>query len=236
MDRPMFQYHGSKWKLARDYLGPPRYSHVVEPFCGSAAFSCLWEPKKVTLIDKDPLVIGVWRFLQRVSPAEVLRLPSNISHVDQLPAWVPEEARNLIGFWFNKSLAVPAVRRCNWARQARWHASFWSKTVKHRLASQVDRVRHWTVIEGDWFDAPNVTAHWFIDPPYKVTGKSYRFNNIDYKLLAEWCKTRKGFTQVCEAVGAGWLPFEPLGEVVTPRHRYCQPGSSLEAVYEQENA
>lgn len=35
-----------------------------------------------------------------------------------------------------------------------------------RLVSQVDRIRHWTIIEGSWEQAPDVNAHWHIEPPY----------------------------------------------------------------------
>jgi hypothetical protein len=65
-------------------LGPPQRTHVIEPFAGSAGYSCFWQPKKVTLIERDPLVVGIWKFLQRSSPTELMRLPSNISHVDEL--------------------------------------------------------------------------------------------------------------------------------------------------------
>jgi site-specific DNA-adenine methylase len=82
--QPFFLYYGGKWRLA-ERLGPPQRAHVIEPFAGSAGYCCYWEPKKVTLIDADPVVVGVWKFLKRVSPAELRRLPSNISHVDELP-------------------------------------------------------------------------------------------------------------------------------------------------------
>jgi hypothetical protein len=98
--QPFFLYYGGKWRLA-DRLGPPQRDHVIEPFAGSAGYSCFWEPKKVTLIERDPLVYGVWKFLQKVSPSELLRLPSNISHADELLSRVCEEAKWLIGFWFN---------------------------------------------------------------------------------------------------------------------------------------
>jgi hypothetical protein len=106
--QPFFSYYGGKWKLA-ERLGPPQSDHVIEPFAGSAGYSTFWEPKKVTLIERDPVVCGVWEYLQRTSPAELRRLPSNISHVDELPPWVCHEARSLIGFWFNSW--APSTRR-----------------------------------------------------------------------------------------------------------------------------
>jgi site-specific DNA-adenine methylase len=224
-------YYGAKWKLAERY-GPPRFDHVVEPFAGSAGYSCYWEPKKVTLIDCDPVVCGVWRFLTRVSAKELMRLPSHISDVAELPPRVCQEAKSLIGFWFNHGLAEPAPRRSNWARNPIQSAFFWSETIKLRLASQVDRIRHWKIIEGSWEDAPNVKAHWHVDPPYQgASGNSYRFYSVHYRALAKWCKSRRGFVQVCENDGATWLPFEPFSII----HSHRAAGHSAEAVCEMEN-
>lgn len=229
--QPFFTYYGGKWRLAERY-GPPQHNHVIEPFAGSAGYSCFWEPKKVTLIERDPVVCGVWKYLQRATARELMRLPSNISGVDELPARVCQEARSLIGFWFNKGLKAPAIRRANWARHPRYAAFYWSETIKLRLASQVDRIRHWTIIEGEWDEAPDVRAHWHIDPPYhNLSGNRYRYNHIDHEALAKWCKSRRGFVQVCEDIGATWLQFEPLTIVSTQRPRRY----SIEAICEIEN-
>ena len=230
-----FPYYGGKLKLAAD-LGPPQRDHVCEPFAGAAGYSVFWEPARVTLIDRDPVVFGVWNYLQKVTAAELLRLPSNISSIDQLPSAVCQEARWLIGFWLNHGLAVPAARRSNWARQARYHSRFWSRTIKLRLASQVEKIRHWNLIEGGYECAPDIEAHFHVDPPYRGTGHPYRYNGIDYAKLADWCLQRRGFIQVCEAQGADWLPFEPLVAVDNSgiRGRNSRRGLSREAVFEIE--
>ena len=59
--QPFFKYFGSKWKLARLYCRP-RCEHVIEPFAGAAGYSVYWEPKKVTLIELNPVVHGVWKY------------------------------------------------------------------------------------------------------------------------------------------------------------------------------
>jgi hypothetical protein len=230
-----FPYYGAKFKLARA-LGRPQRDIVVEPFAGAANYSVFWEPARVILIERDPVVFSVWDYLTKVSPAELLRLPSNISTVDQLPAYVPQEARWLVGFWFNHGLATPAARRSNWASQARYHGRFWSKTVKLRLAAQVPKIKHWKLIEGSYEQAPDIEAHFHVDPPYRSTGHPYRFNNVDYQVLAEWCLHRRGFVQVCEAHGENWLPFERLVQVNNSgiRGRNSRGGLSGEAVFEIE--
>jgi len=93
------------------------------------------------------------------------------------------------------------------------------------LASQVERIRHWTVIEGSYEHAPDVGATWFIDPPYQVAGKHYRFSKIDFQRLAAWVESRAGLKIVCENVGADWLPFVPFARIKSSR------GKSHEAIY-----
>jgi len=87
--------------------------------------------------------------------------------------------------------------------------SFWGEVIRERVASQVAFISHWTVIEGDYSQAPDLEATWFIDPPYAEAGRLYRHSskNIDYVALGNWCKTRKGQVIVCENEGATWLPF-----------------------------
>jgi hypothetical protein len=231
MLRRFFPYYGSKLTLAPRY-GPPKYNRVIEPFGGAAGYSCYWEPAQVILIEINPVVYGVCKYIQRVSPAEILRLPTNVSHVDELPPWICEEARNLIGFYFNCGLAAPGLSRSNWAQNPNKQGSYWSETTKYRIASQLNRIRHWNIIWGSYEEAPHIEAHWFIDPPYNnAAGRHYPCHDIDYAALEEWCKSRRGFVQVCENDGATWLPFRPLTILSTHRPR----GYSVEALCEIDN-
>lgn len=80
--------------------------------------------------------------------------------------------------------------------------------VRERISKQVQQIRHWQVIEGDYTAAPDVCATWFVDPPYSgEAGRKY--DKIDYTSLGTWCKSRRGQVMVCENVGATWLPFQP---------------------------
>ena len=226
--KPMFLLLGGKHKLAR-HLGRPRYSHVIECFAGSAGFSTYWEPPKVTLIERDPTIAGIWRYLIKATPEEIMRLPSRIDDVAELPGNTCEEARHLIGMWMNRATAQPVKRRSKWAKRPYYAPFFWGEQIKLRLATQVDQIKHWQLIEGSYEQAPDIVGHWHVDPPYEVAGHHYRYNNIDRAALADWCRQRRGFVQVCEAEGASWLPFEPLAEVTTHHNR---ARTSREAVYE----
>ena len=231
MLKPFFIRYGAKGALAKLY-GPPRYDHVIEPFAGGAGYIGYWEPPKVTLVEKDQEIVELWDYLKSASSGEIMRLPTNISHVDELPSWVPQPAITLIGFWFNRNPAIPASLRSPWAKNPNKQHRYWSETTKCRIASQVHRIRHWTIIQGSREQAPNIEAHWFIDPPYSgAAGRAYRCNEIDYNALAKWCKSRPGFVQVCEHWGATWLPFDPLATVKTHRAR----GYLIEALCEIDN-
>jgi hypothetical protein len=211
--RPFFPYYGAKWKLAK-YLQAPHYPLVIEPFAGSACYSCYWDVKEAILVERNPLLAALWRWLIKVSPEEILALPTDIDVIAELPDWVCAEARTLIGFAFTAGQVRPAKHRTPWAQAARIYGSnLWSDHTRKRVAQQVQNIRNWRIIEGDYTEAPDVVAHWHIDPPYlgavgRTAGCMYTFNEIDYEALAVWCRARKGLTHVCEHPSATWLPFK----------------------------
>lgn len=218
--RPFFTFYGGKWRAAPHYP-PPRYATIIEPFAGSAGYSMRYPDRKVILIERDPLIAATWRFLLRVTPGEILALPDIAAgqSVDDLR--VCPEARLLIGWWLNGGSAQPKKRPGSWMRRQvenggrGWATGggqlSWSERVRHRIAEQLSQISHWTLIEGDYVDAPSVEATWFVDPPYQKAGKHYRFGSdcLDYTRLGRWCRSRRGQIIVCENVGADWLPFQP---------------------------
>lgn len=112
----MFSYFGSKYKLASKY-GAPRHDTVIEPFAGSAAYSLFWEPKRVILIDKNPVITSIWKYLIGASEAEILALPDDFLHINDLE--IPTGAKALIGFWIGKGKSSPGLTRSKWAREYR---------------------------------------------------------------------------------------------------------------------
>jgi hypothetical protein len=108
--RSFFPLFGAKWALARRY-GPPQHALVIEPFASSAGYSTYWEPRRVTLIEKDPRIVGIWRYLIKVKSSEIMRLPTEIESVDELR--VCQEAKDLVGFWFDHGTTRPVQRRNN---------------------------------------------------------------------------------------------------------------------------
>jgi hypothetical protein len=216
MLRPFWRYYGGKWRAAPRYPAP-RYDTIIEPFAGAAGYSLRHHTRKVILVEKYPVIAGIWRYLIAVSPAEILRIPT-VDHVDELPAWVPQEARWLVGFTMGASRQRPSLNTSAGIVRRRAEgkiAEGWNEGMRDRVARQVSAIRHWRVIEGDYTAAPCITATWFDDPPYAGRpGESYAHGSraIDYAALGSWCRSRPGQVIVCESEGATWLPFRPFGE------------------------
>lgn len=215
--KPMFSYFGSKYKLAKRY-GEPHHEVVIEPFAGSAAYSLFWEPKRVILVEKNPVIANIWKYLIHADESEILALEIDFQSVNELD--IPLAAKHLIGFWIGKGKTTPGITKSKWGKQYALSpdCKVWGSAVRNRIASQLHKIRHWEVIEGDYTLAPNIEAHWFIDPPYTGAGKQYKINDVNYNNLAEWSLCRNGYVQVCENGGAAWLPFKDFHAVNTYHH------------------
>lgn len=232
--RPFFTFYGGKWRAAPHYPAPA-HDTIVEPFAGAAGYSVRHHARRVILVERDPAVAATWRYLLRVSPDEVANLPDLApgQSVDDL-AVVPE-ARLLIGWWLNKGTASPRKSPGAWMRSGIRPLSMWGPEVRQRIASQVEHIRHWTLIEGTYRDAPDIEATWFIDPPYFVAGKHYRHgaSGIDYTDLAGFCRECRGQVVVCENDGATWLPFRPYRAIKASEGKHGGR-VSMEAVWTNE--
>ncbi len=220
MLKPFFGYFGGKYRDALKHYPPPKYSTIYAPFAGSLGYETRYADRRVIACDLDPVIVGVWNYLLRASPSEILSLPDVPMDgcIDDLS--VCQEARWLIGFWCTKGNAYPAKTPSAWMRTGEHHASFWGSSIRDRLARQVPQIRHWRVHHCSWADmAYNTEGTWFIDPPYQRQGKRYRCSSrgINYRGLAEWCRSRPGQVIVCEQAGADWLPFKHAGKVRATR-------------------
>ncbi len=210
---PFFCYYGGKWRAAPWYP-KPKYKTIIEPFAGAAGYSTRYANYKVILLDRDPLIVNLWRYLIKVSKEEILGIPSAIPNTIKELA-ICEEAKWLVGFWCNKGTSRPCKQPSTWMKSNTRPNSYWGEAIRGRIASQLEAIRHWQIIEGDYTNISNEKATWFIDPPYEVAGSHYKVKFTDYTNLAEWCKDREGQAIVCEQEGASWLPFEPFRSIQT---------------------
>lgn len=206
--RPFFCYYGGKWRVAPRYPAPV-YETIVEPFAGSAGYATRYAGRRVVLVEKDPVIAGLWAYLTRVSAEEIRRIPllADGETVDDL--YVCPEAKALVGFWLNKGTAAPCKTPSAWMREPGSETQFWGEAVRAMIASQVEQIRHWTIINGSYDQAPDVKATWFVDQPYQKMGRHYRHSSaaLDFSALGSWVHARQGRVIVCEQEGADWLPF-----------------------------
>jgi hypothetical protein len=210
--KPFWLYYGAKYRAA-SYYPKPKHTTLIEPFAGAAGYSLHYPNLKVILVEKYPVVAGVWRFLIATSSSEILRIPI-VDAVDDLPPWVPQEARDLVGFKLAYGDSKPRARRTTNMALSRLASSAWTEKGRERVASQVDRIRHWKVVEGDYALAPDIEATWYIDPPYSNrAGAYYVHSQLDFPELGHWCRMRYGQVIVCENEGANWLPFTHLADI-----------------------
>lgn len=233
--KPFWNYYGGKFRDAPRYPAPVE-STIVEPFAGAAGYGLRHYQRNVILVEKYPVIAEMWRYLIAVSAAEVRRIPL-VDSVNDLPSWVPAGARYLIGFCMNDACTEPrtslSAGRIKLRQMGRKFQG-WGEGRRERVASQVDKIRHWKIVEGDYTQAPDVRATWFIDPPYSgPAGRYYKHREVDYEALGEWCHTRNSHVIVCENEGADWLPFQPFSvfrqsvnggrsrEMAWERRAYC---------------
>lgn len=231
---PFWRYYGGKNRAAKMYPAP-EHDTIVEPFAGAAGYSCMYPHKRVILIDKSPIIAGIWRYLIGATEQEILRLPDIPldGTVDDMQG-APQEARWLAGFWLNSGTTHPGRTASARSRQLGQDARNWCGwgwRSRERVASQLHAIRHWQVFQGDYSAAPDIVATWHIDPPYNNSaGARYKDQPDSFTDLADWCRTRRGLVMVCENDGAHWLPFRRLADIKSNNSKN-RKGRSAEVIW-----
>lgn len=204
---PFFKYYGSKFRIAPLYP-KPLHPVLVEPFAGSASYATLHADRRVILIERDPEIAVLWRWLINADAAEIRALPAPLPEgLDIRQIAIRAEAQLLIRSWQRVGMS-----RC-WTVSKWGHLSgFWCATTRDRIAAQVSAIRHWQAFEGDITSVAPITtpATWFVDPPYQTQAKVYGGAPPDFAALGRWVQGLRGQKIVCEAPGADWLPFRHL--------------------------
>lgn len=205
----MWSYYGAKTNVVK-YYPPPRYGTIIEPFAGSARYALEHWEHNVILMDKYEIITRIWRWLQQCSRKDVLALPRRMLVGENLNKYTfdCEEARWLMGFLVGYGLEAP--RQTATAKQI--DRPNYINFSLERIAANLHKIHHWTVLDGSYEQIPNQEATWFIDPPYQYGGECYPASskNIDFSRLAAWCMEREGQAIVCETTKADWMPFIPL--------------------------
>ncbi len=234
--QPFFRHLGSKY-LSGAYYPPPRFGTIIEPFAGGAGYATRYHRRKVILVERDPEVARVWRYLIGASAREILALPDLPEGGSLDDVRCSDDVRALISR--NLNLATGPRKRFTAWRDAAHRNILWGPNLRARLAAQVERIRHWRVIEGDYTKAPDVEATWFVDPPYqKLKARMYAFDAdaLDFASLGAWCKARRGQVMVCEQAPAAWLPFRAFRETLAAhRGRQKSVWRSAEVIWTHDD-
>lgn len=230
---PLFKWFGSKWQSAKHYPHP-EHDDVCEPFAGGAGYSLNYVEKKVCIWDEDHHLMQLWPWLIGSATSQ---------DILDIPVDVPEgtDIRTL-GLSVGQSLLMKHWQRTNNVGEC-WTISpwgsmpgQWTTNTRARVADQFHRIRHWR------FESPkaDVTATWFIDPPYIW---NYRYHRklapFDHLSLAKLVHAipGKSLVIVCEAKDKktgecpSYLPFVDHISSVTSRRKSTQSHHSSEVIY-----
>jgi site-specific DNA-adenine methylase len=198
----MFYYYGRKKQIARHYP-EPAYDTIVEPFAGAAAYALYgdrWQ-RDVLLVERDPRVAEIWQWLIETATPDSIRALSELKVGEKSSEFLHIiHAATKMAFKYKTIKVTPVLER-NW------------EISKRVMAANLHKVKHWRIVCGDYTEAPDIEATWFIDPPYKShpgTGYDYGSDVLDYRRLAEWALSRRGEVICCEGPYGDYLPFRPL--------------------------
>ena len=198
----MFYYYGRKKQIAKHYP-EPIHKTIIEPFAGSAAYSLHGDNWKndVILIEKDKRVASIWEWLiNSATKEEIEALPDLKVGEKSSDFFHIIHAATKQAFYYKTIKITPVLER-NWGCSRRY------------IAKNIHKIKHWKIVCGDYKEAPEIEATWFIDPPYKGhpgTGYEQGSNLLDYDELARWVNSRKGQKICCEGEFGDYLPFKPL--------------------------
>lgn len=209
----MFYYYGAKNLLSK-YYSEPEHNIIIEPFCGSAAYSCfhLFKNKnlKSILCDKNKDVSIAWDFILNCSEEDVKNYKT------------PNIGEYAYDFLIKTCSASNASSKCKKMKYTeRLDRVF--QIQKRRILKFLPIRNRIKFINDDYENLKyNKEKHtWFIDPPYQIklknnsvfqNGNGYskdcNTENINFENLKKYIFSKKGQIIVCEKEGANWLPFK----------------------------
>ena len=205
----MWGYYGSKSKIVDKYPAPS-FDTIIEPFAGTAQYSLKYWDRNIILIEKYDVVVRIWKWLQQCNKEDVLSIP-RLKFGESVDDYTfpCEEAKWLLGFIIVGAPTMPKKTASKWKTVDR------PNTQEYKLnyiADNLYKIRNWDIRLGDYRDVENIKATWFIDPPYQVGGKYYKYGSsqIDYGSLSKWCKSRIGEIIVCGNTNDRWMDFQPI--------------------------
>ena len=208
----MFSYYGSKSKVV-NYYPPPKFNKIIEPFAGSARYSLKYFDREIIINEKYEVVYNIWKWLQQCNENDIIKLPTPKPKEDIREYNLSKNELDFMGFIINRGSVSPKNKVGNFSDGLQ-------NTLK-TISKNLFKIKHWDIRLGDYTDLGNEKATWFIDPPYQFGGEHYKESskNLNFKDLAEWCKSRNGQIIVCENTKATWMDFKPMKEMYGSQYK-----------------
>lgn len=97
--RPFICYYGGKWRTAPRYPAP-EHDVIVEPFAGGAGYSLRYFERQVVLVEKDPTIATLWRYLINATAEDIMALPILEPGQRCRDTDAPLGGQILMGMWF----------------------------------------------------------------------------------------------------------------------------------------
>lgn len=208
----LLPYYGAKSVIAHLYP-EPAYKTLIEPFAGGASYSLRYYDHDVILNDLWEPVYQVWAFV--TSPDALRWVRERIPRTVEAGTRIEDLTKpgDPIGLMYlmHAQAAQAAFGMSVRQKITPMGAKCWNENFVERLEFWLPRIRHWQVRHGSYADLPDVTATYFVDPPYQnAAGTKYKESSVDYAHLAQWCQSRRGQVMACDNAGATWMPFVSL--------------------------
>ncbi len=225
----MFSFYGAKTKIIR-YYPPPKFDRIIEPFAGAARYSLQYPEHDVTLIERDPCLARIWRWLIKDCTVQDLKQLPRLKVGDDLRTMkqLSEVERDFLGFatgWGRSAPGHTVTARADRSSlpksDPQWRRNNTAALLINNTIKYLPKIKHWKTFEGCYTSYRyNPKSTWFIDPPYQGNaGRAYKYNEINYANLAKYCRGRSGQVIVCEGMEGTWLPFVPIANLTEMGNR-----------------
>lgn len=231
MINPLMKWYGTKFMSSRHYPAPLPDLPIIEPFAGSAGYSCRYHEHDVILYDINPVLTELWQWILNEATSEsILAIPVGLPvGTDITTLGLSRGQQLLLKHWQRTNNVGPCMTTSPWGHKS----GQFTNSCRERLSKQIPLVKHWKFQEPDW----SIRGTWMIDPPYKYNYQ-YGVKDFDYdKLVDNISRIPQGSLVIaCEAVAKtgeipDYLPFEFSHSQVTSRRKTTNNHHSKELVF-----